>query len=127
MKSLIQYFTNEQRARLAGNPGANPVSTTMEPGEVITVDRQDDDVVVKKMSHGREEEPILVHARLGHPLEVLLGSLSLSTWVGIFVTTKKLRIQFPRFQLGFEELYNLEPENKYLNIFLRMIWRIRKN
>ena len=79
MKSLIQYFTNEQRARLAGNPGANPVSTTMEPGEVITVDRQDDDVVVKKMSHGREEELVLEHARLGHPLEVLLGSLSLST------------------------------------------------
>ena len=51
----------------------------MEPGEVITVDRQDDDVVVKKMSHGREEELVLEHARLGHPLEVLLGSLSLST------------------------------------------------
>ena len=121
MKSLIQYFTNEQRARLAGNPRPDPVSTAKDLGDVLAMDWQYDNIMSKKKSHGMKEQSVLEDARLGHPLEVLLGSLSSSTVVRILIRCKKFGIYLLSFQLVSEEPYNLEPENKILNEMLRII------
>ena len=69
-----------------------------------------------------KEQSVLEDAGLGHPLEVLLGSLSSSTdYVSILIRCKKLGIYLPSFQVVSEEPYNLEPENKILNEMLRII------
>ena len=83
-------------------------------GDVLAMDWQDDDIVPKKKSHGMKEQSVLEDAGLGHPLEVLLGSLSSSTSVCLLIRCKKLRVNFPSFQLVSEDPYNLEPENKIL-------------
>ena len=111
MKSL-KFCTDKQRAFLAGDPGANPVSATVNPREQFVwdgglVDSKDDEVVSQKVSQGSHEQGVLEHTGLRHPLEVLVRCLSPSTDVRILICSKPFRIQVPRFPLRPEKLYHL--------------------
>ena len=60
MKSL-KYFTDKQRAILAGDPRPNPVSPSADPrvetvGDRGLVDSQKDDVVAQKVGQSGQEE-----------------------------------------------------------------------
>ena len=111
MKSL-KYFTDKQRAILAGDPRPNPVSTSADPlveavGDRVLVDSEEDDVVAQKVRQAGQEEGVLEHTGLRHPLEVLVRCLSPSTDVRILICSKPFRIQVPRFPLRPEKLYHL--------------------
>ena len=116
MKSL-KFCTDKQRAFLAGDPGANPVSATVNPREQFVldgglVDSKDDEVVSLKVSQGSHEQGVLEHTGLRHPLEVLVRCLPPATYVSIQISSEPFSIQLPRFPFGSEELYDLKPVKK---------------